>query len=66
MNPWALIIVALGLLLIVIGVRGSYPAVIGMLSGKSGPFYKPNAPKDVATQPGGPVNANQLPGFTTP
>jgi hypothetical protein len=34
MNPWALVILGIGILLIIMGVKGSYGGVIGALTGK--------------------------------
>lgn len=34
MNPWGLLILGLGLLLIIIGIKGSQKNVIGALTGK--------------------------------
>jgi hypothetical protein len=34
MNPWALVILGIGVLLIIMGVKGSYGGVIGALTGK--------------------------------
>lgn len=34
MNPWALVILGIGVLLVIIGVKGSYGNVVGALTGK--------------------------------
>lgn len=38
MNPWALLVIGLGILLIIMGVKGSYGNVVSALTGKP---YKP-------------------------
>lgn len=47
MNPWALVIVLIGVMLIIIGVQGSYGKVISALTGKE---YNPNKSNQPATQ----------------
>lgn len=42
MNLWALIIIVMGFVAIMVGVKGTQKSVVGMLSGKSGPFANTN------------------------
>lgn len=34
MNPWALVIIGIGILLIIMGIKGSYGGVVSALTGK--------------------------------
>ena len=52
MNPLGLIIIALGLIMIVIGFKGSQHSVIAAFKGVKGPAPSTNAPaKKAATKP---------------
>jgi hypothetical protein len=43
MNPWGILIIALGVMLIIVGVKGSQHNVVSALTGKGGTSGKTTA-----------------------
>lgn len=35
MNPWAFLVIGIGILLVIMGVKGSYPNVVSALTGRT-------------------------------
>lgn len=60
MNPWALVVIGLGVLLLIMGVTGSYSEVKQALTGK------PAKPGTTPASPVFPSPANPIPGKTGP
>lgn len=58
MNPWGFLVIGLGILLVIIGVKGSYENVVGALTHHANRI-KPNPPSDTGT-----IQAQTLPYYT--
>jgi len=68
MNPWALLVIGLGVLLIIMGIKGSYGNIVSALTGHP---YKPSLTAWQSTNPPVPQvtipsSSTTIPGTTPP